>query len=109
MLSFFTNLDVCKVVSFFFSLFFLVAAVQHFLSVLKYIITEALPASLNGWALAKDESILELSGSGFVCYGSSPGLFPKGPSLQPPPLPKPCSINTIQMFSFIQTLDATEA
>lgn len=30
----------------FFSLFFLVTAVQHFLSVLKYVITEALPASL---------------------------------------------------------------
>lgn len=30
----------------FFSLFFLVTAVQHFLSVLKYIITKSLPASL---------------------------------------------------------------
>lgn len=41
--------------------------------------------------------------------GEAPCLFPQGPCLQPPPLPKPCHIITKQIFSFIQTLDTTEA
>ncbi|PKU27356.1 hypothetical protein llap_22340 [Limosa lapponica baueri] len=63
---FFTNLGVCRVVSLTYSHSSLPAAVavaQKLFPLLKYVITEMLPPSLIGSALAEGGSVLELAGS----------------------------------------------
>ncbi|KAK4810648.1 hypothetical protein QYF61_007385 [Mycteria americana] len=63
--SFFTDLGVCRVVSLTYShSSFPAAVVQQFLPLLKYVITEALPPSLMGSALASSGSVLEPAGIG---------------------------------------------
>ncbi|KAK4810884.1 hypothetical protein QYF61_013292 [Mycteria americana] len=66
--SFFTDLGVCRVVSYF-SL--PAAVVQQFFPLLKYVITEALPPLLIVSALASGGSILEPSRTGSVQHGGS--------------------------------------
>jgi len=44
----------------------LAAAVQHFFSLLKYVVTEVLPPSLIGSTLASSGSALELAVTGFI-------------------------------------------
>ena len=59
--SFFTGLGVCRAVS-----HLLTAAAQHFLPLLKYVITGVPPALLMGSALASSRSVLELAGTDSV-------------------------------------------
>ena len=66
--SFFTDLDVCRVVSLTLShssLYPAVSPAEFFLPFLKYFITELLPPSLIGLALASGGSILEPADTGF--------------------------------------------
>ena len=65
-LSFLTDLGVCRAVSFTFSHSSLTAAVQHFSPFLKYVVTEVLLTSLIGSNLASGRSILDLAGAGSV-------------------------------------------
>jgi len=79
--SFFTDLGVCRVVSLplsHSSLYTAVSPPSFFLPFLKCVITEVLPPSLIGLALASGGSILEPAGTGFIRHGGS--------FLQKPPL-----------------------
>jgi len=71
--SFFTDLCVCRVVSFTSSHSSLSPAVSpqvfFFLPLLNYVIPEALPSSLFGLALASGGSVLEPAGTGFIRHG----------------------------------------
>jgi len=69
--SFFTDLGVCRVVSFTSSHSSLLTAIspQFFLPLLKYVITEELSPSLMGLALASGGSVLEPPGTGFIRHG----------------------------------------
>jgi len=69
--SFFTDLGVCRVVSLTKSHSFLWLQIPH----LKYVLTEALPLSLMGSALASGGSVLELAGIGSVGHGDMRGSF----------------------------------
>lgn len=68
-----------------FSLLSTSAVLQQFFP-LKYILTEAEPLSLMGWALA---NVLELLGVGSVWCDGAAGVFP---------LPKPCPVNPMQFL-----------
>jgi len=72
-LSFFTDLGVCRVVSLTssHSSLFTAVSLHGFFPLLKYVITEALPLSLIGLALASGGSILEPAGTGFIRHGGS--------------------------------------
>jgi len=96
--SFFTDLGVCRVVSFTSSHFSLYTAVspQFFLPFLKYAIPEALPPLLIGLALASSESVLEPAGTDFVrCGGSFLQVLTEATPIAPPLL-KPCHANPYQ-------------
>jgi len=71
--SFFTDLDVCRVVSLTLSHSSLLTAFHHvfFLPLLKCVIPEALPPLLTGLALGSGQSILELAGTGLIKHGGS--------------------------------------
>ena len=61
-----------------------------FLPLLKYVITEALPLSLIGLALASGGFILEPSGTGFITHGGSFSQLLTETTPIAPLLPKPC-------------------
>ena len=65
-----------------FSLLSLPAAVQPFLPFLKYVITEALPASVMGSALGSSGSVFERAVSDVGDGPTHPGLFSQKSSLQ---------------------------
>jgi len=93
--SFFTDLGVCRAVSFTSSHSSLSNAFlpQFFLPLLKYVIPEALPPSLIGLALASSGSVLELAGIGFIRHGESFSQLLTEATPIAPPLPKPCHAN----------------
>jgi len=64
-----------------------------FLPLLKYVITEALPPSLIGLALASGRSILEPAGTGFIRHGGRFLQLLTEATTIAPPLPKPCHAN----------------
>jgi len=64
-----------------------------FLPLLNYVITEALPPSLIGLALASSGSILELAGTGSIRHGGSFSQLLTEATPIAPPLPKPCHTN----------------
>ena len=66
-----------------------------FLHFLKYVITEALPPSLMGSALASRRSILDPAGIGSIRHGGSFWHLLTEATLAAPPLPKPCHANPI--------------
>jgi len=95
--SFFIDLGVCRIVSFTSSHSSLFTAISlqfvFFLPLLKYVITEALPPSLVGLALASGGSVSEPAGTGFIRHrGSFSQLLVEATPIAPP-LPKPCHIN----------------
>jgi len=68
----FTDLGVCRVVSLAYSHSSLSSAVpQQVFPLLKYVITDALPPSLMGSALASSGSVVELVGIGSIRYGGN--------------------------------------
>jgi len=72
--SFFTDLGVCRVISFtssHLSLFTAISLQSFFLPLLKYVITEVLTLSLIGLALANSGSVLEPASTGFIRHGGS--------------------------------------
>jgi len=93
--SFFTDLGVCRVVSHFISLLSNchLTAVLFFLPLLKSVITEVLPLSLIGLALASCESILEPAGTGFIRHGGSFSQLLMEANTIAPPLQNPCHSN----------------
>jgi len=92
--SFFTDLGVCRVVSFTLSHSSLSAAVSpHVFSLLKYVVTEVLPPSLIGLALASGGSVLELAGTGFTRHGGRFWQLLTEATRIAPQLPKPCHAN----------------
>jgi len=92
--SFFTHLGVCRVVSFIVSFLSLDCPfTAGFFPLLKYVITEALPPSLIGLALASSRPILELTGIGSIRHGGSFSQFLTEATPIAPLLPKPCHAN----------------
>jgi len=75
--SFFTDLGVCRGVPIIShsSLFTAVSQQVFFLPLLTYVITEALPPSLMGLALASSGSVLEPAGTGFIRHGEASRSF----------------------------------
>jgi len=72
--SFFTDLGVCRVVSFTLShssLYPAVSPPEFFLPFLKYVVTEALLPSLIGLALGSGGFVLEPGDTGFIRHGGS--------------------------------------
>jgi len=96
--SFCTYLGVCRVVSLTYSRSSHLSALaqQVFFPILKYVITEALPLSLMGSALASSRSILEPARTGSVGHGGSFSQFLTEATPVAPLLPKPCHANPIQ-------------
>jgi len=93
---FFTDLGVCRVVSFTSSHSSLSTSSSpqfFFFSLLKYVVTEVLPPLLIGLALASSGSFLELAGTGFVSYGGSFLQLLTEATPIASPLPKPCHAN----------------
>ena len=64
-----------------------------FLPLLKYVITEALPPSLIGLALASSGFVLEPSGTGSIGHGGSFSQLLTEAAPMAPWLPKPCLAN----------------
>jgi len=94
--SFFTDLGVCRVVSFtssHSSLYTAVSSLFFFLPFLKYIITQALPPLLIGLALASSGCVFEPAGTGFIRHGGSFWQLLTEATPVVPPLPKPCHAN----------------
>jgi len=95
--SFFTDLGVCRVVSFTSSHSSLLnchfPTELFFLPFLKYVITEVLPPLLIGLALASSRSVLELAGTGFIRHGGSFSQLLTEATPAVPLLPKPCHAN----------------
>ena len=52
-------------------IFSVIASAQHFLALLKYVITEVLPALLMGSALTSSRSVLKLAGTGCAQHGGN--------------------------------------
>jgi len=94
--SFFTDLGVCRVVSLTLSHLSLSTAVSlqsFFLPFLEYVITETLPPSLIGLALASSRSVLEPAATGFIRHGGSFSQLLTEATSTALPLPKPCHTN----------------
>jgi len=91
--SFFTELGVCRVVSFTSSHSSLPLSSPHrfFLPLLKDVITESLPPSLID--LTSGGSVLEPAGIGSVRHGGSFSQLLTEATPISPPLPKPCHTN----------------
>jgi len=70
-----------------------------FFALLKYVITEALPPSLMGLALASSRSIVESAGTGSIRHGGSFWQLLTEATSAAPPLPKPCHANPQQWFT----------
>jgi len=66
---------------------------HRFFPLLNYVITEALPPSLMGWALASSGSVLEPAGTGSVGHGRSFLKLLTEATPVAPLLPKPCHTN----------------
>jgi len=66
-----------------------------FSPLLKYVITEVLPLSLMGSALASGGSVLEPAGIGFIRHGGSFWQLLTEATPIAPPLPKPCHANPV--------------
>jgi len=82
----------------------LTAIPQQVFPFLKYVITEAIPLSLTGLALASIGSVLEPAGTGSVrCRGSFSQLLTEATSIAPL-LPKPCHANPEQLSKELTTL-----
>jgi len=96
--SFFTDHGVCRVVSLASSHSSLSTGFspQFFLALVKYVITEVLPPSLIGSALARSGSILEPAGAGFIRHGGSSSQLLAEVAPIAPLLPKPCHANPQQ-------------
>jgi len=93
--SFFTDLAVCRVASFtssHSSLLTVISAQFFFLLLLNYVITEALPPSLIGLALASGRPIFEPASTGFIRHGGSSQLLTEATPIAPS-LSKPCHGN----------------
>jgi len=91
---FFTDLGVCRAVSFTSSHSFLFTAISpQFLSLLKYVITEVLPPSLIGLALGSGGSVLELADTGFIRHGGRFSQLLTEAAPLASPLLKPCHAN----------------
>jgi len=93
--SIFTDLGVCRDVSFTLSHSSLHCrfTAGFFLPLLKSVITEALPPSLIGLALASGGSVLEPAGTGFTRHGGSFLQLLTEVTPIAPLLPKPCHAN----------------
>jgi len=92
---FFTDLVVCRFVSFTSSNSSLFAAVslQFLLPLLKYVVTEVPPPLLIGLALLSGGSVLEPAGTSFIRHGASFWQLPTEATPVVPQLPKPCHAN----------------
>jgi len=66
---------------------------DFFLPLLKYVITEVLPPSLMGLALASGKSVLEPAGTGSIKQGGIFSQLLTEATHIPPPLPKPHHVN----------------
>jgi len=93
--SFFTDLGVCRVVSFTSSHSPLLTAVSlhFFLPFLNYVIPEVLQSSLIGLALASSRSVLEPADTGFIRHGGSFSQLLTAATPIAPLLSKPCHTN----------------
>jgi len=95
--SFFTDLGICRVVSVAYSHSSLAAKCHYtgFFSLIKFVITEVLPLSLIGSALARDGSILEPGGTDCIrCRGSFSQLLAASTPIAPL-LPKLCHASLV--------------
>jgi len=92
---FFTDLGVCRVVSFTYSHSSLLQV--FFFPLLRYVIPEVLPPSLMGSALANSGSLMEPAGISFIRHrGSFQQLLAESTPVNSP-LPKPCHATLIDI------------